>query len=181
MKRSQPIRRKTPIKRKRPKKAPGRNYTKEWVGGLAKLRESKEADKKALFRSKYDRPRTAQIDFTHDPSRAQPKQLPGRSQAFLAFVRKHPCSNCGWSAGPCEASHHGAHGTGTKASDLDAIGLCPSSMGYEGCHAYYHRTGRLPVRACDGRIWQRGKLEQRAVIAEAQSKLKTEWIERGCS
>ncbi len=124
--------------------------------------------------------RGALADFTHTPSQAQPKQLPGRSPEYLAFVRKHPCNNCGWSAGPCEASHHGAHGTGTKASDYDAISLCPTSIGREGCHAYYHRLGVFPIRGGDPYASPMGPLtknETQSITHRESSRLKTEYLE----
>lgn len=63
-----------------------------------------------------------------------------RSQAHLAFVRKHACANCG-SVVNIEAAHvrmgSGA-GMGAKPDDWRAVGLCG---GPDGCHALQHRVG----------------------------------------
>lgn len=76
-----------------------------------------------------------------------------RSPAHLAYVRTLPCAWCRWPA-PSEASHHGAHGTATKASDYSAIPLCGPHLALgrvePGCHAHYHRTGTLPGSSMDG-------------------------------
>lgn len=68
---------------------------------------------------------------------------PVRDPAHLAFVRSLPCSWCGRSL-HTEASHHGPHGTGTKASDHRAIPLCGTTFNRNGCHADFH-AGRHPL------------------------------------
>lgn len=63
-----------------------------------------------------------------------------RSDAYLAFVRRHPCASCGTPA-PSDASHHGRRGVGQKADDVLAVSLC------RGCHEVYERTKIVPGAA----------------------------------
>lgn len=76
-----------------------------------------------------------------------------RSPEYLAFIRTKACLHCGV-AGYTQASHHGKHGTSTKASDFRALPLCgphPSKLGMvKGCHGVFTDTGRLPGSYMDG-------------------------------
>lgn len=60
-----------------------------------------------------------------------------RSQAHLAFVRKHACANCG-AMSAIEAAHvrngSGA-GIGQKPDDWNAVSLCRE------CHSRQHQVG----------------------------------------
>lgn len=55
---------------------------------------------------------------------------------YLAWLRRHPCANCG-RPGPSEAAHGPVAGMGKKGDDMDAIPLC----------AVCHRTGRFSMHA----------------------------------
>jgi len=70
---------------------------------------------------------------------SQPKPNTVRDAGYLRWLRTLPCAWCAKPA-PSEASHHGRHGIGLKASDHDAVPLC----GPWGCHRYFHRRGVLP-------------------------------------
>ena len=73
-----------------------------------------------------------------------------RDPSYLAFLRRQNCASCGcWP--PSEASHHGRHGIGIKASDYEAIPLCRS------CHAHWHQRGRLPRFSGRGPVRERQK------------------------
>lgn len=71
--------------------------------------------------------------------RAVPKPpKPLRSEAYLAYVRRHPCCLCGRTQN-IEAHHHGPHGAGQKTDDYRAAPLC------DACHrAEFHQHGCLP-------------------------------------
>lgn len=72
---------------------------------------------------------------------AQPKPKTFRSPKYLAWLRTQPCAWCGRPA-PSEAAHMGGGGKGIKGPDNLAIPLCG---GPNGCHAYSHRHGVLPL------------------------------------
>ncbi len=65
---------------------------------------------------------------------------PLRSQAYLAFVRAHPCCICG-SFENIHAHHHGRRegggGMGVKTCDLHTVPLCPF------CHQMWHQRGQI--------------------------------------
>ena len=69
-----------------------------------------------------------------------PKPHTPRSTSHLAFVRTRACAWCGVK-GRTEASHHGIHGTGIKASDYRAIALCVE------CHRHHGDHFTLPKSA----------------------------------
>jgi len=54
---------------------------------------------------------------------AQPKPSTPRDRPYLDWLRTQPCVACAFPHG-CDPSHHGRHGMGIKASDLDAVSLC---------------------------------------------------------
>jgi hypothetical protein len=65
-------------------------------------------------------------------------QPPERSQAYLKFIRRFLCVCCGETR-YVEAAHFGPHGIGQKASDFDALPLCPRCH-RTGPHSY-HKLG----------------------------------------
>lgn len=77
----------------------------------------------------------------HDTMRSAfaPKSKPWRSKAYLRYIRQQSgcacCCRVPTPDDPMEASHHGAHGMGTKSDDSRAIPLRKS------CRAYYHQHG----------------------------------------
>ena len=70
--------------------------------------------------------------------RPVPKPVTLRSEAYLAYVRKHPCCLCG--ASPSEAHHWSHHGgvMGAKVDDYRTVPLCTEH------HRYWHDHGTLP-------------------------------------
>ncbi len=63
-------------------------------------------------------------------------EKPERNAAFLKWLKRFPCFACGESRKPREAMHMGAHGIGTKSSDMDALPGCRA------CHREYHASVR---------------------------------------
>ena len=74
----------------------------------------------------------------HMAVRPVPKPVTLRSEAYLAYVRKHPCCLCG--ASPSEAHHWSHHGgvMGAKVDDYRTVPLCQEH------HRYWHDHGTLP-------------------------------------
>lgn len=65
-----------------------------------------------------------------------PKPRVYRDEAYLAFIRAHPCLKCGRGA-PVEAHHEpmGRTGMGIKPPDYHAVPLCSA------CHQRRHQQG----------------------------------------
>lgn len=57
-----------------------------------------------------------------------------RDPSYLTWLRTLPCVFCD-APPPCEASHHGPSGMGTKASDYGALPACRQ------CHQRWHDKG----------------------------------------
>lgn len=97
-----------------------------------------------------------------------PKDPPGRSEAYLDFVREHACCYC--CAPPRSEAHHYAPtgrggGMGMKCDDHRTVPLC------SGCHRHFHDHGKLARDfGCD---------ETHALFMETQVLLLIEWIARG--
>lgn len=83
-------------------------------------------------------PLTRPIGRDTSPPRPVPKPVTLRSEAYLAYVRKHPCCLCG--ASPSEAHHWSHHGgvMGAKVDDYRTVPLCQEH------HRYWHDHGTLP-------------------------------------
>lgn len=64
-------------------------------------------------------------------------ELPEECPAWLAFVRKQPCCNCGATQN-IEAHHEGKKGLSQKVRDTMAVPLCRE------CHRHYTDTNTLP-------------------------------------
>lgn len=96
-----------------------------------------------------------------------PKDPPGRSEPYLAFVREHACCSCG-AAGPSDPHHYAPKGQGggmgMKCSDMRTVPLCRL------CHDHFHSKGYVP-----GRFMAR---ETHLLFMETQVSLLVEWIER---
>ena len=92
-----------------------------------------------------------------------PKTKTARNKAYLAWVRRKPCTVCHHPA-PSEASHHGPRGMGIKASDFGCIPLCSR------CHREWHQSGRFTVDPTSAASRER--------IASAQSDLLRMWVEQ---
>lgn len=105
-------------------------------------------------------------------NRAQPKPLaPRRSKAYLAFVRKLDCCNCG-TPGPSDPHHEGKRGVGQKTSDMLVVPLCRR------CHSIYTDENQLP-RCVDGKDKGRfDREESLRVLHGAQVDLLTMVLER---
>jgi hypothetical protein len=154
------LKRKKPMKRSKPKKREEE-----------RLAPCPMPEGYAIYWTKRE---SVQADFTHNPSRAQPKQLPGRSEAYKAFLRTKPCCVCGIE-GRTEVAHQGAHGTGTKASDYDALPMCGTRVDRQGCHQMSHQKGMVhTIDARDGRGWWSAV---RYFVHEHRDRLKTEYLE----
>lgn len=67
----------------------------------------------------------------------QPKPKTPRDPAYLAHLRTQPCVFCG-AHPPSQASHHGRHGIGIKASDYLALPACAT------CHGRHHSMRSSP-------------------------------------
>lgn len=97
--------------------------------------------------------------------RAVPKPAPpARDDAYLAFVRSHPCL-CGCGGGPIEAHHWARRGRGggaaRKPSDYRTVPLAAA------CHAHLHDQGHLPGLNRAGTI---------ALLLAVQVDLLEEWV-----
>ena len=118
--------------------------------------------------------------WSHNPSQllsspvgvAQPKPpAPRRSKAYLAFVRKLDCCNCG-TPGPSDPHHEGKRGVGQKTSDMLVIPLCRR------CHSTITDENQLP-RCVDGKDKGRfDREESLRVLHGAQVDLLTMVLER---
>lgn len=118
--------------------------------------------------------------WSHSPSQllsspvgvAQPKPpAPRRSKAYLAFVRKLDCCNCG-TPGPSDPHHEGKRGVGQKTSDLLVVPLCRR------CHSIYTDENQLP-QCVDGK--DRGRFDREGslrILHGAQVDLLTTVLER---
>ena len=104
--------------------------------------------------------------------RAQPKPpAPRRSKAYLAFVRKLDCCNCG-TPGPSDPHHEGKRGVGQKTSDMLVVPLCRR------CHSAITDENQLP-RCVDGKDKGRfDREESLRVLHGAQANLLTMVLER---
>ena len=105
-------------------------------------------------------------------NRAQPKPpAPRRSKAYLAFVRKLDCCNCG-TPGPSDPHHEGKRGVGQKTSDMLVVPLCRR------CHSAITDENQLP-RCVDGKDKGRfDREESLRVLHGAQVDLLTMVLER---
>jgi ribosomal protein L31 len=95
--------------------------------------------------------------FLEQPPRPIPKpSLPEECPAWLAFVRKLPCCNCG-SRFRMEAHHEGKKDAfAQKVRDTLAVGLCLE------CHTVYTAKNRLPTRTKPDGIYGDADLRTRA-------------------
>jgi len=84
------------------------------------------------------------------------RSKPERNPAYLAFIRKLPCSVCCKTWG-IEAAHFGSHGISQRASDLNTLPLCRACH-RTGPHAY-HKLGPREFAAFH-------KIEPAALIAQ---------------
>lgn len=112
-------------------------------------------------------------------SRAVPKSKPKRSRSYLAWVRdRGACQNCGHTQN-LEAAHFGPAGTATKADDRRVNVLCGSdpASGREGCHACWHRTGRLPNRRDGYELTLLSRLESESLLYRWQTDLLIEFLD----
>lgn len=110
-----------------------------------------------------------------------PKHVPGRSEAYKAFLRTKPCCVCG-AEGRTEVAHQGRHGVSTKASDFGALPMCGTVAGFEGCHQRSHRAGMMnTLNTGHSRgLWFRLS-DVQGFIDHHSRKLLIEYLERGCS
>lgn len=73
---------------------------------------------------------------------------PERDWRYLKFIKQFPCCACGQKPRWIEAAHVGPHGLGQKASDKNALPLCPK------CHRTgpnaLHRIGPVKFQALHG-------------------------------
>lgn len=60
-----------------------------------------------------------------------PKPKRYENQAYLDWVRAHPCASCG-KGGPSDPHHFGRGGVGTKSDDTWVVPLCRV------CHTLQH-------------------------------------------
>lgn len=99
---------------------------------------------------------------------AQPKDPPGRHEAYLAFVRTKPCCSCS-APGPSDPHHYAPKGRGggmgMKCDDRRTVPLCRL------CHDHFHARGCLPDDSIDGTH------ETHLIFMEAQVELLVEWVE----
>ena len=66
------------------------------------------------------------------------KHRPTREPEYRDWLRRQRCCACD-APPPCDPSHHGEHGVGTKPPDWKAIPLCVE------CHRNrWHRSGAIP-------------------------------------
>jgi hypothetical protein len=102
------------------------------------------------------------------PTRPIPKpEAPEECPAWLAFVRKMPCCNCG-STQNVEAHHEGKKGVGQKVRDTMAVPLCSVP-----CHRVYTDTNCLPDPVAEvlGKPKLRTRADSLLVLRAAQEDL----------
>lgn len=93
---------------------------------------------------------------------------PWRSEAYLAYVRRHPCciAEDGATRTSCSGSvvshHHGPRGMGEKTDDSRTVPLC------DGHHRTFHDRGTIDE-------WSRDALDR--LFARVQAELLTTWCE----
>lgn len=94
----------------------------------------------------------------------QPKPpAPARSEAYLAFVRSHPCCACSAPA-PSDPHHFGRRGMGQKTDDYRTVPLCRR------CHDRWHAE-----HVVDG---DSTKAETTERFLREQVRLLVAWIRR---
>jgi len=112
---------------------------------------------------------------------ARPVPKPPRAKwdrSYADFVRGHACQNCG-TPPRSEHAHFGInHGGALKADDRRANALCGSdpATGREGCHAFWHRRGSLPIRT-DAALVKMPRAESEALLYRWQVDLLIEWLD----
>lgn len=93
---------------------------------------------------------------------------PEECLAWLAFIRRQPCCNCGATQN-IEAHHEGKKGVGQKVRDTLAVPLCRT------CHRVYTDTNSLPAPGLEVGVFEgfytRG--ESLLLLVSAQERLLT--------
>lgn len=96
---------------------------------------------------------------------AQPKDPPGRHEAYLAFVRTKPCCSCS-APGPSDPHHYAPKGRGggmgMKCDDRRTVPLCRL------CHDYFHSKGSVEGLT---------SAQTHLLFMETQVALLVEWVE----
>ena len=104
------------------------------LDGATKAAAFHEADMRPERAAPAPAALTRQPDYERPELREVPHTGPVRDAEYLGWLRDLPCTFCG-AAPPSEPSHHGLHGTGTKAGDDLALPSCRP------CHDRHHRKG----------------------------------------